>query len=219
MTDLPDAGPPTGAGWTDEVDEHLAEAREQDAGVDRATTDRTQATTDRAQATTDRDQATTDRTRATADRTQADIDRTETRRSAAASRADVVSLGKSVADLAASVAELHDLILATMEKADRAQTEAAANPSRRRVYWIASALAALALVLAGTGALIIHEQQVQNYKACNERNAAQAQSDAFLGKLNEAVQRSRSGSLLARNLGVLLTPVARQPVTCHRPMP
>ncbi len=203
MNDLPGVGPPTGG-----AHEHVANAD--------------QATTDREQATTDRDQATTDRTQATTDREQATTDRNESRARGRTSRDDVAALAGSVTELAKSVAGLHTLIRLSLEKADLARAEAAANPSRKRVYMIAAGLAAFALALAGTGAFVVHEQQVQNYTACQERNMAQAQSDAFLGRLDVAVQKSRPTSTLARNLGNLLTSDVRvdpHTVACHRPMP
>jgi len=224
MTD-PTGPPPSGADWVAEVDDHLADGHDHidiaqaAVDVDQATTDRTQATADRDQATTDRDQATTDRDQAITDRTQATRDRHEHREMDRVSRNDVATLARSVAELAASVAGLPDLILATAEKADRAQTEAAKSPSRCRVYWITIGVIALVFALAGTGAFVVHRQQAQNYTACQERNAAQDQSDAFLGKIDKAVQKSRPTSTLARNLGNIITPVARKTVACHRPLP
>jgi len=215
MTDLPDAGPPSGADRAAEVDEHLAD-HGHDAGVDQATADREQATADREQATTDREQATTDREQATTDRDEhREMDKT--------SRDDVATLAKAVAELAVSVAGLHDLILHSLQKADQAVAEAAANPSRRRVNGMAAAIVVFALLIAGTGGYVIHQGQVRAYKACMERNVAQAQSDAYLTKINEAVQKSRSRSVLARNLaGLILRPDAsggRRTVDCQKLQP
>jgi len=184
-----------------------------------ATIDRNQATTDRTQATTDRDQATTDRTQATTDRDQADTDRDQHREMDRTSREEVVALAKAVAELAVSVAGLHDLILHSLQKADQAVADAAAKPSRKGVYGIATALAVFALILAGTGAYVVHQGQNRAYAACMERNAAQADSDAHLAQIDQAVQVSRSGSLLARNLGHLLTPAARHTINCRRLQP
>jgi len=183
------------------------------------TTDRDQATADRDQATTDRDQATSDRDQATTDRDQATIDRDEHREMDRSSREEVVALAKAVAELAVSVAGLHDLILHSLQKADQAVADAAAKPSRKGVYGIATAIVVFALILAGTGAYVVHQGQNRAYAACMERNAAQADSDAHLAQIDMAVQVSRSGSLLARNLGHLLTPAARHTINCPRLQP
>jgi len=212
---------------TDPTDRAQADRDQATTDRTQATTDRTQATTDRTQATSDRDQATADREQATTDRDQATSDRGRVRRQVQASNEDVAQLGRSVADLAQSVADLHDLILDTMSKAekanvaaDQASSVAARNPSRRTLGRVASAVLAVALVLAGTGAWVLHRQQAQAYRACMKRNAAQAETTAFLGRLDAAVKKSqREGSLLARNLGSLLTPPAGPVVTCRRPSP
>jgi len=227
MTDLPDAG----AGWV-EVDEHLGEARDHidlaqgavpydHTDREQATTDRDQATTDREQATTDRDQATTDREQATTDRDQATTDRNESRARGRTSRDDVAALAGSVTELAKSVAGLHTLIRLSIEKADQAQAAATANPTRRRLNLTVIALIAFALVLAGIGGWVVHNQQQQAYQACQVRNMQQAQQQQFAGKLDAAVQRARrEGSVLGRDLGSLLTPMPQAPtVMCHPPRP
>ncbi len=203
MTDLPDAG----ADWVDVVPyDH---------------TDRDQATTDREQATTDRDQATTDRDQATTDRDQATTDREESRARGRTSRDDVAALAGSVTELAKSVAGLHTLIRLSIEKADQAQAAATANPTRRRLNLTIIALVAFALVLAGTGGWVVHDQQQQAYQACQLRNVQHAQQQQFAGKLDAAVQRARrEGSVLGRDLGSLLTPMPQAPtVMCHPPRP
>ena len=195
MTDLPDAGPPTGADRP-EVDEHLPYDH----------TD-SQATTDRDQATTDRNQATTDRN--------------ESRARGRTSRDDVAALAGSVTELAKSVAGLHTLIRLSIEKADQAQAAATANPTRRRLNLTVVALVVLALALAGVGGWVVHNQQQQEYQACQLRNAQHAQQQEFAGKLDAAVQRARrEGSVLGRDLGSLLTPMPQAPtVMCHPPRP
>ena len=190
---MTDPMPASDADWAAEVDEHLADGHGHHA--------------DRDQATTDRDQATTDRT--------------EARRSAVGFRADVTALGLSVADLSKSVASLHDLIAATMVTAEQARTEAAQNPTRHRLNTTVAALVAFALVLVGIAGWVVHDQQQQNYQACQVRNAQHAQQQEFAGKLDAAVQRARrEGSVLGRDLGSLLTPMPQAPtVMCHPPRP
>ncbi len=170
---------------------------------------------------TDLDPDRTDAAQRTIDRDQATADRTESRQSFRAGAEDVATLGRSVAELAASVAELHDLILHSLQKAEQASADAAANPSRRRLYEVAAALVVLALVLAGTGGWVVHDQQQQAYQGCQVRNMQQAQQQQFAGKLDAAVQRARrEGSVLGRDLGSLLTPMPQAPtVMCHPPRP
>ena len=129
------------------------------------------------------------------------------------SRSEVSGLAVEVGRLGYSVSELTDLIQHSLVQAEMASAAVQTRPSRKLFWLVATALAALAVGLAGIGAYVVHHNRQAQYRACFERNASQQSNDAYLKRIDGAVMRAaKKGSILGRELSGILIPQGAKPV-------
>lgn len=126
----------------------------------------------------------------------------------------VHDLAAEVSGLRGVVEDLNTLLIDTM-------ATAAANPTKRRVYWLLGGVFALLTgLMIGLSAQAFHARQdlrrdlednrQRAYKSCLLRNEQQAASVEYLARIGVAVDRAAArGDVLAGELKGLLTPTRR----------